>query len=168
LLIDSQIRFWVFLPIVIIAFLNGTRSRLLREHGKYLTYHSFQMRQMDMLQRGIELRSLDASGLLLLDVPKSVVNFKNTLYYNTLLGNVADILTLIAIYGVCIWPVFRKLRLSSFNKYITGWFDSQLSKLICFNYNLIFIIIIMNRFVLGHVACTVNLAKMVLIFPPMF
>ncbi|KAJ9575175.1 hypothetical protein L9F63_025873, partial [Diploptera punctata] len=31
-----------------------------------------------------------------------------------------------------------------------------------------FIIIIMNKFVLGHVACTVNLAKMVLIFPPMF
>ncbi|KAJ9581398.1 hypothetical protein L9F63_023425, partial [Diploptera punctata] len=29
-------------------------------------------------------------------------------------------------------------------------------------------IIIMNKFVLGHVACTVNLAKMVLIFPPMF
>ncbi|KAJ9579672.1 hypothetical protein L9F63_004674, partial [Diploptera punctata] len=30
------------------------------------------------------------------------------------------------------------------------------------------LMIIMNKFVLGHVACTVNLAKMVLIFPPMF
>ncbi|KAJ9598526.1 hypothetical protein L9F63_010797, partial [Diploptera punctata] len=33
---------------------------------------------------------------------------------------------------------------------------------------IIIIIIIMNKFILGHVACTVNLAKMVLIFPPMF
>ncbi|KAF4532987.1 hypothetical protein B566_EDAN000676 [Ephemera danica] len=72
LLLDSQIRVWVFLPIVVITFLVGVvrhyvsillasqkkvelqqlqdsqvmiRSRLLRENGKYIPKHSFLMRR---------------------------------------------------------------------------------------------------------------------------
>jgi len=72
LLLDSDIRFWVFLPIVVITFLVGVvrhyvsillssqkkvelqqvqdsqviiRSRCLREHGKYIPKQSFLMRR---------------------------------------------------------------------------------------------------------------------------
>ncbi|KAL3312683.1 ER membrane complex subunit 3 [Cichlidogyrus casuarinus] len=125
LLLDPNIRFWVFLPLVIITFLFSVirhylsillesekkpdfastvdnqilmRSRLLRENGKYLTGHGFRMRKY----------YLNDAENGLLKTPKREANAKSpmadpSMMTDMLKGNMLNVIPMMVIGGWINW-----------------------------------------------------------------
>lgn len=122
LLIDPNIRVWVFLPIVLIAFFIGIlrhyvsilitsqkkaeitqiqdsqamiRARLLRENGKYLTAHSFSMRK--------NFFNNEETGYFKTQKRAPVAQNSTAMLTDMLKGNFINVLPMVVIGGWINW-----------------------------------------------------------------
>ncbi|XP_065356913.1 ER membrane protein complex subunit 3 [Calliphora vicina] len=122
LLIDPNIRVWVFLPIVLIAFFIGIlrhyvsiliasqkkaeitqiqdsqamiRARLLRENGKYLTAHSFAMRK--------NFFNNEETGYFKTQKRAPVAQNSTAMLTDMLKGNFINVLPMVVIGGWINW-----------------------------------------------------------------